>query len=149
MDTQEVLQAYIDAVIPERDRYLERQVLRKAGGKCGGGDAEASGPAFESALYHLRRADKVSRALLKGELPTEYYRTEFDLLAPLIEADLKDGREIDLAFLRSVQRSRVPAGTARAAVRLMEGERLRVFLDKRLNRVAALAEEKTAGSTRN
>ena len=104
MDHQDALLAYIGAVIPERDRYLEKQALRKtAGGDAAGRDGRDRERETENALYHLRRADKVLRSLQMGELPTEYYRAEFDLLAPLIEAELRENREISLDFRRSVQ----------------------------------------------
>ena len=105
MEDQKALQAYIEAVIRERERFLARQALKKTGADPSG--APANTQAFESALYHLRRADKVSASLRRGELPTDYYRADFDLLAPLITSLLDSGEEIDLDFLRSVRRCRV------------------------------------------
>ncbi len=138
MEDQKALQAYIEAVIRERERYLARQALKKTGSDSSGEQA------YESALYHLRRADKVSASLRRGELPTDYYRADFDLLAKLIENQLNSGEEIELDFLRSVRRCRVTPGHARAAVRLVSGDRIRVLLDKRMGRITADAEERTA-----
>ncbi|MBR4501022.1 MAG: helicase [Clostridia bacterium] len=142
MEDQKALKAYIEAVIRERERYLARQALRKTGADPSG--APENEQAFESALYHLRRADKVSASLWRGELPTDYYRADFDLLAPLITNQLDSGEEIDLDFLRSVRRCRVSPGHARAAIRLVTGERIRTHLGKRMGRLTADAEERTA-----
>ncbi len=141
MEDRDILQTYIDAVIPERDRYLLRQAQRRMRPEDRGAACDPQAP--ENLLYRMRRADKVSQALRRGELPTEYYSTEFELLSPLIASELRDGRTVDLDFLRSVQSSRVSLTRARAAVSLAEGGRIRTFLDKKLNRFTVMAEERT------
>ncbi len=138
MEERDVLNAYIASVIPERDRYLLRRARKSTGTPEGEG-----GPVLENALYHMRRADKISQALRRGELPTDYYADEYELLAPLIRAELEEGRGIDPEFLRSVQRARVSLRSARSAVSLLEGGRVRALLQKKANRFTALAEERT------
>ncbi len=142
MNDPRALNAYLLAVIPERERYLDRQAEKKAG-RTAFPSPDAAGQILENTKYHMRRADKVLRALQRGELPTEYYRAEFELLAPLIEAELQSGEEIGLDFLRSVRQSRVSLSRARAAVRLMQGDKVRAYLDKRVYRFTAIAEERT------
>ncbi|MBR1560081.1 MAG: hypothetical protein IJ646_07555 [Clostridia bacterium] len=122
MDAQAALKRYIEAVVPEREDYLYKQALNKVRAITRGmsddeREAYLQSRAFANVLYRARRADRTYQALKRGELVSDYHRDEFERLQPLIERE-KDG-PIDLEFLRSVDRSRVPIGKARRARRLI------------------------------
>ena len=83
MDQQEALQAYCQALSQEREQYLFQQALKKSGAAMRGlsaveRDKYQESQAFQSTLYHLKRADKVYQALRRNELTLEYQQAEFD-----------------------------------------------------------------------
>ena len=143
MDKKEALWAYIGAVLPERERYLTQRARKQFRGS-GDEDDPKTVQAFENTLYHIRRADKVYRKLQQGELVLEYYQEEFALLEPLILQELRQGREIDLDFLRSVQRSRVSLKAAHAALILAEGHEALKLLRGQAGYLTGLADGKVA-----
>jgi len=147
MDRQTALQSYIQAILPEREAWLYQRALNKARPITRGmTPAEAEeylgGKAFASALYHVRRADSAYQALKRGELALDFHQAEFERLEPLIEAELRRGSEIDLDFLRSVERSRVPLKRAREALRRLEEGAPRRLLEGRRKRLIAESEGK-------
>ena len=121
VDRAAALQAYIRAILPEREDALYQRALGKArailsGMKPEEAEAYLAGKAFANTLYHVRRADECYQALLKGELAMDYHRAEFERLEPLISEALEQGEKIDLDLMRSVERSRVPMKKAQAAL---------------------------------
>ena len=148
MEKESALQAYIRAVQPEREEFLRQRAQRKARETTRSLPAEArreymEGRGFENLLYHIRRADKAYQAMGRGELALEFHQAEFERLAPLIEEELAAGNEIDLPFLRSVERCRVPLQSARECLALLSGRALRRLLDGQTRRFLHEAENKT------
>ena len=145
MDRQAALTAYAQAILPEREAFLYRRALSKVrpitrGMKPEEAEAYLKSRAFESALYRVKRGDRAYQALQRGELVLEEHQAEFERLAPMILGELRRGAAIDLAFLRSVERSRVPLKKARAALRRLDGQAPRRFLDGQAKRLAAEAD---------
>ena len=141
MDRQAALSAYIQAVLPERERYLYEQALRKARPVTRGmseeeREAYLQGKAFATALYRAKRADRAYQALMRGELALEYHQAEFERLAPMIEAELRRGGAVDLDFLRSVDRGRTSLKKARLALRRLDEGAPGKCLDKQVKRLA-------------
>ncbi len=138
------LSVYIRAVLPEREAWLREQALRRARSLVRGMSAEQEqayyeSAAFKSLLYRTQRRDKAYQALLRGELTLEIHLAEFERLAPLIERALARGGEVDVDFLRSVLRSRVPLEAALEAVARIGEKAPRRALEKQLNRFAGEA----------
>ena len=147
MDRAAALEAYIRALLPEREDALYQRALGKARAILSGmrpeeAEAYLAGKAFANTLYHVRRADECYQALLRGELAMDYHRAEFERLEPLISEALEKGENIDLDLLRSVERSRVPMKKAQAALKLLEGPVPKRVLDAAVKRLADEAEEK-------
>ena len=64
MDQQEALQAYCAALSQEREQYLYQQAVKKSGAATRGMNAAErdkylDSQAFQSTLYHLKRADSI------------------------------------------------------------------------------------------
>ena len=142
MDRQQALRAYAMAILPEREAYLREQALRKVrpitrGMKPDELDDYLGSKAFSSTLYRVRQADKVYKALERGELVLDYHQAEFERLAPLIASELEHGHDVDLPFLRSVDRSRVSIKRARAALRQLDNRVPRRRLEAQQARFAA------------
>ena len=147
MDRQALLAAYARAIAPEREEYLRQQAVKKARAYTRGMKPEEAeryfeGPAFANQLYQVKRRDKAWMALQRNELALDYHQAEFERLAPLIERELRDGREVDLPFLRSVDRSRVTLKKARAVLKLLEEGAPRRLLERQSKRLADEADGK-------
>ncbi len=145
MDQREALAAYCQALSREREQYLFQQALKKSGAAVRGRnaaekDSYAESQAFQSTLYHLKRADKVYQALRRGELPLEYQQAEFQQLLPLIQSELTHENPIALPFLRSVERSRVTLGSAHKAIRQIEDHLPRKYLQAQMKRLTSDAD---------
>ena len=149
MDREAALLLYVKALLPERERALYERALSRTRAITRGMTEEAraeylSSRAFANALYQVQKADKPYQALLRGELLTEEARAEFERLMPMIAAEAERGRDIDLPFLRSVDRSRVALKKARAALDALEKGEVRRLLEARASALADEAEERTA-----
>ena len=149
MDRQEALKLYAQAVSLERERYLYQRALSKVQGITRHMDPEEKedylqSPAFGNTLYQMKRRDKAYQALQRSELTLDYHIAEFDHLASLIMAEGSQGNEIDLAFLRSVERSRVPLGKAHAARALAEKGAPKKLLEGQMKRLVQEADGKVA-----
>ncbi|MBR4443291.1 MAG: helicase [Clostridia bacterium] len=145
MDRQAALSIYVKAVSQERESYLYQRALEKVRALTGGmkpaeREEYLRGQTFSNMLYHMKRRDKAYQALQRGELVLDYHQLEFEQLAPLIMSELQHGSEISLAFLRSVQRSRVTLARAHAALRQLELQAPRKALDGQTKRLAGEAE---------
>ncbi len=140
MDTQTALQSYIRAVLPEREAYLHQRAMHRVrpvmrGMKPEEAQAYLDSKAFAATLYRVQRGDRVYQALLRGELVQEYHRAEFERLEPLILSELRRGNDVDLNFLRSVDRCRVPMKRAREALRRLEEQAPRKLLEDQRKRL--------------
>ena len=133
MDEQTRLDAYINALLPERERFLYEKALTRSSGalkNLGAKEREEylRGRVFQNTVYQLQRRDKVYQGLLRGELDSEQFAAEYKRLAPLIAIELGNGETVDLAFLRSVQRNRASLKKAHAALeQLREGAHRKFF----------------------
>ena len=142
MDRQAALQAYIRALLPEREAALYQRARRKARVAAGGMSPEEEAEyleskAFAGLLHKTCRGDRTYQLLARGELPLAEQQAEFERLAPLIDSELRRGHAIDLDFLRSVDRCRVPLGRARAALRALDRQAPGKLLDAQLERLVA------------
>ena len=147
---EEVLKAYIRALSCELDDALFRQTLNRVRSTTRGMSPEEKeayllSPAFQNTLRQMKRRDKGWQGLQRGELALAYHQEEFQRLSPLIRAELAQGREVDIAFLRSAERCGVSPMKAHRALRLLEtkaperffrdqGDRLRNEADRRVDR---------------
>ena len=100
------LEAYIQAVLPERERWLYQHALNKVRvitrSMNPAEKAEyLNSEAFRSTLRQLQRRDRIWQGLLRGELVLSGDRAEFERLRRLIGEEIRAGRKIDLAFLRT------------------------------------------------
>ena len=124
----ELLSAYVQALLPERERYLYQHALNKVrvitrSMKPAEKEAYLRSEAFQALLRQLQRRDRVWQGLLHSELTLSGDRAEFDRLAKLIEKEMQAGRKIDLAFLRTVEKSKVSLEKAYEAIRIVrEGD---------------------------
>ena len=145
MNRQEALEKYIQAILPEREQYLSERVQKRirAGGGSQTADGLAENRAFESALYHAKRSDKVYQALIRGELVQEYHLTEFELLCPYIQKENKD-KELQLDFVRSVQKSRVSLDSAYKAAGFVAHGEIDAFLKRDQKHIVSIACAKTS-----
>ena len=145
MENREVLDAYIQAILPEREAYLYERALNKVRGITRGMteeelEAYLSGKAFANTLYHVRRSDRACQALLRGELALDFHQAEFARLEGMIRAELSRGNAVNLPFLRSVDRSRVSLNKARSALKQIERGTPGKHLNKQKQRFAEEAE---------
>ena len=147
MERQEVLTAYAQAVALERESYLYQRALKRANAVTHGMTRQEKekylqSDAFSTMLFQLKRRDKIYQALLRGELTQDYQQEEFEELQPLIESEIRHGNEVQLPFLRSVERSRVTLGQAHKALRLLDNQALRPFFQANLKRFSDEADVK-------
>ena len=147
MEKQEALLFYAQAMAKERESYLYQQALNKAKPMLRGMTAEekekyVQGQSFSNALYQLKRRDKVYQALRRGEITLDFHREEFDDLYPMIKSELEAGRDVDLAFLRSVERARVTLEKARKALRLLKEKAPEKYFASQMKRLTGVAESK-------
>ena len=118
------LEAYIQAVLPERERWLYQhapnkvRVITRSVNPAEKAEYLNS-DAFQNTLRQLQRRDRIWQGLLRGELVLSGDRAEFDRLRRMIDEEIKAGRKIDLAFLRTVEKSRVPLAKAYEARRII------------------------------
>ncbi len=142
-----LLSAYIQALLPERERYLHQHALNKVrvitrSMKPAEKEAYLQSEAFQSLLRQLQRRDKVWQGLLRGELALSGDRAEFDRLAKLMEKELQAGRKIDLAFLRTVEKSKTSLEKAYEAIRIVREGDLRCWFDDSVGLFTTRAENR-------
>lgn len=141
------LEVYIHAVLPERERWLYQHALNKTRvitrAMSPAEKAEyLNSEAFQSTLRQLQRRDRVWQGLLRGELVLSGDRAEFDRLEKMLETELKAGRKIDLAFLRTVEKSRVSLEKAYEARRIIRDGELRKYFDSNIGQLTNRAENR-------
>ena len=144
MEHQQAREAYIQAILAEREQYLSQQVRRQAERGMSPAEREkyVSGEAYRNALFQMKRRDKVYQALERGELVQDYHQEEFSELEPLIKSELEHGQEIILPFLRSVVRSRLSLGRAHAAVRRVYQKTPQRYFRNQMPRLYDLADSR-------
>ena len=143
----ELLSAYVQALLPERERYLYQHALNKVrvitrSMKPAEKEAYLRSEAFQALLRQLQRRDRVWQGLLHSELTLSGDRAEFDRLAKLIEKEMQAGRKIDLAFLRTVEKSKVSLEKAYEAIRIVREGDLRRWFDDSVGLFSTRAENR-------
>ena len=141
------LEAYIQAVLPERERWLYQHALNKVRvitrSMNPAEKAEyLNSEAFRSTLRQLQRRDRIWQGLLRGELVLSGDRAEFERLRRMIGEEIRAGRKIDLAFLRTVEKSRVSLEKAYEARRIIRDGELRKYFDDNIGQLTTRAENR-------
>jgi len=146
-EDRKALEVYIQSLLPERERYLYQHALNKVrvitrSMKPAEKTEYLNSEAFRNTLRQVQRRDKVWQGLLRGELALAGDRAEFDRLSRLIAEELKAGRKVDLAFLRTVEKARVPLEKAYEAIRIIREGELRNWFDENIGSMTARAENR-------
>ena len=131
--SHELLQAYVQALLPERERYLHQHALNKArvitrSMRPAEKESYLQSEMFQNTLRQLQRRDKIWQGLLRGELVLSGDRAEFERLSRLIDREMQEGRKVDLPFLRTVEKSKVTLEKAYEALRIIREGELRNWL---------------------
>ena len=143
----ELLNAYVQALRPERERYLYQHALNKVrvitrSMKPAEKEAYLQSEAFLNTLRQLQRRDRIWQGLLRGELVLVGDQAEYERLAGLIATELHDGHKIDLAFLRTVEKSKVSLEKAYEALRIVREGDLRRWFDDGMGQMTIRAENR-------
>ena len=141
------LEVYIQALLPERERYLYQHALNKTrvitrSMKPAEKEAYLQSEAFQSTLRQLQRRDRIWQGLLRGELVLSGDSAEFDRLSGLISTQLREGRRVDLAFLRTVEKSKVSLDRAYEALRIIREGELRRWFNEEMGQLTSRAENR-------
>ena len=141
------LEAYVRAVLPEREKYLYQHALNKVrvitrSMKPAEKEEYLRSEAFQNTLRQLQRRDRIWQGLLRGELVLSGDLAEFDRLSRLIAAEQREGHRIDLAFLRTVEKSKVSLDKAYEALRIIRDGTLRRFFDEQFGKFTTRAENR-------
>ena len=140
-------EAYVKAVLSERERYLYQHALNKSRVitrtmKPAEKEAYLQSESFKNTLRQVQRRDKVWQGLLRGELVLSGDRAEFERLAGLIREELRQGRRVDLPFLRTVEKSRVSLNKAYESLAIIQDGTLRNWYDEEIGSFTARAENR-------
>lgn len=143
----ELLNAYVQALRPERERYLYQHALNKVrvitrSMKPAEKEAYLQSEAFLNTLRQLQRRDRIWQGLLRGELVLVGDQAEYERLAGLIATELHEGHKIDLAFLRTVEKSKVSLEKAYEALRIIREGDLRRWFDDGMGQMTTRAENR-------
>ena len=143
----ELLNAYVQALRHERERYLYQHALNKVrvitrSMKPAEKEAYLQSEAFLNTLRQLQRRDRIWQGLLRGELVLVGDQAEYERLAGLIATELQDGHKIDLAFLRTVEKSKVSLEKAYEALRIIREGDLRRWFDDGMGQMTTRAENR-------
>ena len=146
-EDRKVLEAYIQAVLSERERWLYQSALNKVrvitrSMKPSEKEEYLQSDSFRNTLRQLQRRDRIYQGLLRHELVQPGAKGEFDRLSRLIAAELQAGRKVDLLFLRTVEKSHVALEKAYRAVRTVRDGSLRRYYDQNIGRLTIRAENK-------
>ena len=144
-EDRRALEAYVQAALSEREKYLYQHALNKVrvitrSMKPGEKEEYLQGESFRNTLRQLQKRDRVWQGLLRRELVLPGDRAEFERLSRLISRELENGREADIAFLRTVERNKVSLDKAYRAREVIRGGALRNWLDESLGTMVARAE---------
>ena len=143
----ELMNAYVQALRPERERYLYQHALNKVrvitrSMKPAEKEAYLQSEAFLNTLRQLQRRDRIWQGLLRGELVLVGDQAEYERLAGLIATELHDGHKIDLSFLRTVEKSKVSLEKAYEALRIIREGDLRRWFDDGMGQMTTRAEKR-------
>ena len=146
-EDRKVLEAYIQSVLSEREQWLYQSALNKVrvitrSMKSSEKEEYLQSDAFRNTLRQLQRRDRIYQGLLHHELVQPGARGEFDRLSRLIAGELQAGRKVDLAFLRSVEKSHVSLEKACRAVQAVRDGSLRRFYDENVGSLTSRAENR-------
>ena len=141
------MQAYVQALLPERERYLHQHALNKArvitrSMRPAEKESYLQSEMFQNTLRQLQRRDKIWQGLLRGELVLSGDRAEFERLSRLIDREMQEGRKVDLPFLRTVEKSKVTLEKAYEALRIIREGELRNWFDEEMGQMTARAENR-------
>ncbi|MBR2661696.1 MAG: hypothetical protein IKE15_09905 [Clostridia bacterium] len=141
------MEAYVQALLPERERYLHQHALNKArvitrSMRPAEKEAYLQSEAFQTTLRQLQRRDKIWQGLLRGELVLSGDRAEFERLSKMIAREMQDGRKVDLAFLRTVEKSKVTLEKAYEALRIIREGDLRSWFEEEIGQFTTRAENR-------
>ena len=125
--------------MPEQEQFIRQRALRKAESITAAMRPQEAQEYLESQAYqnlisHLLRTDRVYQGMRHGEILLDRYQAELERLTPLIASELEAGNPVDLAFLRSVSRSRVPVSRARKARQQILGKAPGRLLERNMPR---------------
>ena len=140
-------EAYIQALLPERERYLYQHALNKTrvitrSMKPAEKEAYLQSETFQNTLRQLQRRDKIWQGLLRGELVLSGDRAELERLSHLIEREQQEGHKVDLTFLRTVEKSKVSLDKAYEALRIVREGDLRRWFDDQIGQFTTRAENR-------
>ena len=143
----ELMNAYVQALRPERERYLYQHALNKVrvitrSMKPAEKEAYLQSDAFLTTLRQLQRRDRIWQGLLRGELVLAGDQAEYERLAGLIASELQEGHKVDLAFLRTVEKSKVSLDKAYEALRIIREGELRRWFDDEMGQMTTRAENR-------
>ncbi len=141
------LEAYIQAVLSEREKVLYQHALNKVrvitrSMKPAEKEEYYRSEAFRNTLRQLQLRDRVYQGLKRGELIQAGDRAEYDRLVRLIATEIRKEHPVDLPFLRTVERSRVPLEKAYRALEVIREGRLRKFFAEEIGRHTRQAENR-------
>ena len=146
-EDRKALEAYVQAVLPERERYLYQHALNKTrvitrSMKPTEKEEYLRSDAFRNTLRQIQKRDRIFQGLLRRELVLSGDRAEYERLSWMIVRELENGHHIDLAFLRTVDKSKVSLDKAyRARETVLDGA-LRNWLDESLGSMVSRAENR-------
>ncbi len=140
-------EAYIRSLLSEREQYLYQGALNKVrvitrSMKPAEKEEYLRSDAFRNTLRQLQRRDRTYQGLLRGELVQSADRAELDRLGRMIALELRAGRGVDLPFLRSVEKSRVPLEKAYRAVDAVRSGALRRWVEENIGQMTVRAENR-------
>ena len=146
-EDRKVLEAYIQAVLSEREHWLYQSALNKVrvitrSMKPSEKEEYLASDAFRNTLHQLQRRDRIYQGLLHHELVQPGAKAECDRLSRLIAGELQAGRKVDLAFLRTVEKSHVSLDKAYRAVRTVLDGALRRYYDENVGSLTVRAENR-------
>ncbi len=139
--------AYLAALLTEREKALYQQALNKARVITRSmhpveKEAYLKSETFQNTLRQLQRRDRVYQGLRRGELLQAGDRTEYELLSRLIAQETEAGHPVDLLFLRSVEKNHVRLETAYQALTVLREGRVREYIGAQMGKLTLRAENR-------
>ena len=146
-EDRKALEAYVQALLSEREKYLYQHALNKVrvitrSMKSAEKEEYLCSDAFRNTLRQVQRRDRVYQGLRRGELVQSRDLAEFDRLERMIARELCQDHPVDLAFLRTVDQSRVSLEKAHQALQMLREGVPRQFFSEEIGRLTAQAENR-------
>jgi len=146
-EDRKVTEAYIQAVLSEREQCLYQNALNKVrvitrSMKPAEKEEYLQSDAFRNTLRQLQRRDRIYQGLLHHELVQPGAQSERDRLSRLIAGELQAGRKVNLSFLRTVEKCHVPLEKAYRAIQVIREGTLRHWMDDHIGSLTVRAENK-------